>query len=132
MKIYNSAIDLIGNTPLVELGNIERELSLTSKIFAKVEYFNPCGSVKDRASLYMINEAEKKGLLKKGSTIIEPTSGNTGIGMAMIGALRGYSVIIVMPDNMSRERILSIESYGARVELTPASLGMSGAIEKAK
>lgn len=132
MKIYNSAIDLIGNTPLVELGNIEREFSLTSKIFAKVEYFNPCGSVKDRASLCMINEAEKKGLLKKGATIIEPTSGNTGIGMAMIGALRGYSVIIVMPDNMSRERILSIEAYGARVELTPASLGMSGAIEKAK
>ena len=132
MKIYNSAIDLIGNTPLVELGNIEREFSLSSKIFAKVEYFNPCGSVKDRASLYMINEAEKKNLLKKGATIIEPTSGNTGIGVSMIGALRGYSVIIVMPDNMSKERISSIEAYGARVELTPASLGMSGAIDRAK
>lgn len=132
MKIYNSAIDLIGNTPLVELGNIEGEFSLSSKLYAKVEYFNPCGSVKDRASLYMINEAEKKGLLKKGATIIEPTSGNTGIGVSMIGALRGYTVIIVMPDNMSRERILSIEAYGARVELTPAELGMSGAIEKAR
>lgn len=132
MKIYNSAIDLIGKTPLIELGQIEREFSLSSKIFAKVEYFNPCGSVKDRASLYMINEAEKKGLLKKGATIIEPTSGNTGIGVSMIGALRGYSTIIVMPDNMSRERILSIEAYGARVELTLAELGMSGAIERAR
>lgn len=132
MKIYKSATELIGNTPLVELCKIEEEYALSSKLFAKVEYFNPCGSVKDRAGLYMINEAEKKGLLNKGSTIIEPTSGNTGIAVGMIGALRGYNVIIVMPDNMSRERILSIESYGAKVELTPASLGMSGAIEKAK
>ncbi len=132
MKIYKSATDLIGQTPLIELCQIEKEYALSSKLFAKVEYFNPCGSVKDRAGLYMINEAEKKGLLKKGSTIIEPTSGNTGIALSMIGALRGYSVIIVMPDNMSRERILSIEAYGAVVELTPAIKGMSGAIEKAR
>ena len=132
MEIYKSCLELIGKTPLVELVSLESELDLKSRLFAKLELFNPGGSTKDRASLYMIEGAEKRGLLKKGSTIIEPTSGNTGIGLAMIGAKKGYSVIIVMPDNMSRERILSIEAYGAKVVLTPASLGMSGAIERAK
>lgn len=130
-KIYTSSEQLIGKTPLLELCNIERELDLGAKVIAKLEYFNPAGSVKDRAALYMINEAEKSGKLKKGSVIIEPTSGNTGIGLAMVAAARGYRLIIVLPDTMSVERQLLIKAYGAELVLTDGSLGMSGAIAKA-
>lgn len=130
--IYRNVAELIGNTPLVELANIERELSLSSKLYAKLEYFNPAGSIKDRAALSMIEDAEAKGLLKKGSVIIEPTSGNTGIALAAVATTRGYDAIIVMPDSMSRERISMMKGYGAKVVLTPGSLGMKGAIEKAE
>ena len=130
--IYRNVADLIGNTPLVELANIERELSLSSKLYAKLEYFNPAGSIKDRAALSMIEDAEAKGLLKKGSVIIEPTSGNTGIALAAVATTRGYDAIIVMPDSMSKERISMMKGYGAKVVLTPGSLGMKGAIEKAE
>ncbi|MBP3495124.1 MAG: cysteine synthase A [Clostridia bacterium] len=129
--IYKSILDLIGNTPMVELTNIEEKFSLGSKIFAKLEELNPAGSVKDRVAKNMLDVAEKEGLIKKGDTIIEPTSGNTGIGLCMLGAVRGYKVIIVMPENMSRERIKTMEAYGASVVLTPRELGMKGAIEKA-
>ncbi len=131
-KIYTSSEQLIGKTPLLELCNIERELNLGAKVLAKLEYFNPAGSVKDRAALYMINEAEKSGKLKNGSVIIEPTSGNTGIGLAMVAAARGYRLIIVLPDTMSVERQLLIKAYGAELVLTDGSLGMSGAIAKAE
>lgn len=130
--IYRNVAELIGNTPLVELANIERELSLSSKLYAKLEYFNPAGSIKDRAALSMIEDAESKGLLKKGSVIIEPTSGNTGIALAAVATTRGYDAIIVMPDSMSKERISMMKGYGAKVVLTPGSLGMKGAIEKAE
>lgn len=130
--IYRNVAELIGNTPLVELANIERELSLSSKLYAKLEYFNPAGSIKDRAALSMIEDAEAKGLLKKGSVIIEPTSGNTGIALAAVATTRGYDAIIVMPDSMSKERISMMKGYGAKVVLTPGSLGMKGAIEKAE
>ncbi len=130
--IYKSAEELIGNTPLVELSNIEKELGLKCRILAKIEYLNPTGSSKDRAAKSIIDSAEKMGLIKEGGTIIEATSGNTGIGLSMIGTLRGYKVVIVMPDSMSRERILSIEAYGASVVLTPGSQGMAGAIKKAE
>lgn len=131
-KIYTSSEQLIGKTPLLELCNVERELNLGARVLAKLEYFNPAGSVKDRAALYMINEAEKSGKLKKGSVIIEPTSGNTGIGLAMVAAARGYRLIIVLPDTMSVERQLLIKAYGAELVLTDGSLGMSGAIAKAE
>lgn len=129
---YRNIAELIGNTPLVELSLLENELLLPSRIFAKLEYFNPAGSIKDRAALSMIEDAESKGLLKKGSVIIEPTSGNTGIALAAVAKTRGYEAIIVMPDSMSPERISLMKGYGAKVVLTPGSLGMKGAIERAE
>ena len=129
--LYKSAIELVGNTPLIELTNIEKELNLQAKLFAKVEYFNPAGSVKDRIALSMIEDAIKQGLLKDGSVIIEPTSGNTGIGLASISAMKGYRCILTMPESMSIERRKLLKAYGAECVLTPASLGMKGAISKA-
>ena len=131
-KIFTSAEQLIGRTPLLELKGIERELDLKARLLAKLEYMNPCGSVKDRVALNMIDDAEKRGLIRPGATLIEPTSGNTGIGLAMVGVLRGYKVKIIMPDTMSVERQKLIKAYGAEVILTPGKLGMSGAIEKAE
>ncbi len=131
MAIYKSASDLIGNTPLLELTNIEKALGLQGRLLAKLEFFNPAGSVKDRVALAMIDAAEQQGLLKEGSVIIEPTSGNTGIGLACVAAARGYRTIIVMPDSMSVERQKLMGAYGAEVVLTPGALGMQGAIEKA-
>ena len=132
MKIYNSILELVGSTPLIRLENIEKELGLEAKLFAKVEYFNPGGSVKDRVALAMIEDAEAKGLIKKGATIIEPTSGNTGIGLAMVATSKGYKAIIVMPDTMSIERRKMMKAYGAEVVLSDGAFGMKGAIEKAK
>ena len=129
--IYESAQQLIGNTPLLALHNIEKENRLTAQLFGKLEGWNPAGSVKDRVALAMIDEAEKQGLLKPGSTIIEPTSGNTGIGLASVAACRGYRAIIVMPDSMSMERRLLMAAYGAQLVLTEGAKGMTGAIEKA-
>ena len=131
-KIYTSADKLIGHTPLLRLTNIEKELSLKAELIAKLEYLNPAGSVKDRAALYMIDDAEKSGRLKAGATIIEPTSGNTGIGLCAVAAARGYKAIIVMPDSMSLERQLTMKAYGAELVLTDGALGMKGAIEKAE
>ncbi len=131
MKFFSSVEQLIGNTPLLELCNIEKELNLTAKLFAKIEFLNPGGSVKDRAALEMINDAENKGTLKPDSVIIEPTSGNTGIGLALIAAARGYRTIIVMPDSMSIERRKLMSAYGAELVLTDGKKGMNGAIEKA-
>lgn len=131
-KIYTSIQQLIGKTPLVELTNIEKELNLKAKIYAKLEYFNPGGSAKDRVANEMVADAEKKGILKKGSTIIEPTSGNTGIGLCAVAAARGYKAIIVMPDTMSVERRQIMKAYGAELVLTDGKKGMSGAIEEAK
>lgn len=131
-NIYQSVDGLIGNTPLLELGNIEKQLKLKANLIAKLEYFNPAGSVKDRVALSMINDAEKRGLLKEGSVIIEPTSGNTGIGLASVSAARGYRLIIVMPDTMSMERRQLMTAYGAELVLSDGSKGMSGAIAKAK
>lgn len=130
-KIYTSIEQLIGNTPLLELKNVQKKFGLKARILAKLEYFNPAGSVKDRVALSMINDAEKRGVLKKGSVIIEPTSGNTGIGLAQIAAARGYRAVIVMPSTMSVERIKLMRAYGAEVVLTDGALGMSGAIAKA-
>lgn len=130
-KIYRSAIDLIGNTPLVELTHIENALGLKAKILAKLEYFNPAGSVKDRVAKAMIEDAEKTGRLQPGGTIVEPTSGNTGIGIAAIGTAKGYKVIIVMPETMSVERRKMIKAYGAEIVLTEGAKGMKGAIAKA-
>lgn len=130
-EIYTSVEQLIGKTPLLELTNIEKELNLSAKIYAKLEYLNPAGSVKDRAAKSMLDEAEKSGKLKKGAVIIEPTSGNTGIGLAMLASVRGYRCIIVMPDSMSAERRTLMKAYGAELVLTDGSLGMAGAIEKA-
>ena len=130
-KILNSISDLIGNTPLYHLQATEKALGLSARLLAKLEFFNPGGSVKDRVALNMIEDAEKKGLLRKGSVIIEPTSGNTGIGLACVAASRGYKTIIVMPDSMSRERQLLMAAYGAELVLTPGKLGMQGAIDKA-
>ncbi len=130
--IYDSIADLIGKTPMLELKKIEQDKSLCARVIAKLEYFNPAGSVKDRAALYMINDAEAKGLLKKGSTIIEPTSGNTGIGLAAVAASRGYKVILTMPETMSKERRMLLAAYGAQIVLTDGNKGMSGAIEKAE
>lgn len=131
-KIYTSADQLIGRTPLLELANIEKELGLKVKVIAKVEYFNPAGSVKDRVAKAMIDEAEKSGKLKKGSVIIEPTSGNTGIGLASVAAARGYRLIIVMPDTMSVERRQIMKAYGAELILSEGAKGMKGAIAKAE
>ena len=130
-NIYKGTIGLIGNTPLVELVNLERKLGLEAKLLAKLEYYNPAGSVKDRIAAAMIEDAEKKGLLREGSTIIEPTSGNTGIGLASVAAAKGYKIILTMPDTMSVERRNILKAYGAKVVLTRGSLGMKGAIEKA-
>ncbi len=132
MGIYTSILELVGKTPLLELKNYERENNLDAKIIAKLEYFNPAGSVKDRIAKAMIEDAEKKELLKPGSTIIEPTSGNTGIGLSSIGASKGYRVIIVMPESMSVERRTLIKAYGAELVLTEAAKGMKGAIAKAE
>lgn len=131
-KIYKSADQLIGNTPLVELTKIEKELGLEAKILAKLEYFNPAGSVKDRIAKAMIDDAEKSGRLKPGSVIIEPTSGNTGIGLASVAAARGYRIIIVMPETMSVERRQLMAAYGAELVLTEGAKGMKGAIAKAQ
>ena len=131
-KIYNNLTELVGNTPLVELSNYEKNNNLEAKIIAKVEYFNPAGSVKDRIAKAIIEDAEKSGRLKKGSTIIEPTSGNTGIGLAAIGAAKGYRVIITLPDSMSIERRNLIKAYGAELVLTEGAKGMKGAIAKAE
>lgn len=131
-KIYRSADELIGKTPLLEFVHIEKEFNLKAKILAKLEYFNPAGSVKDRIAKAMIDDAERKGLLKEGSTIIEPTSGNTGIGLASVAAARGYKIIIVMPETMSVERRQLMKAYGADLVLTEGSLGMKGAIAKAE
>lgn len=130
-KIYKSIDELIGSTPLLELNNIKKEFSLNCTILAKLESFNPGGSAKDRIAKNMIDEAEKSGKLKVGATIIEPTSGNTGIGLSLIAASRGYNVIIVMPDTMSKERIMLMKAYGAKVILTDGKKGMKGSIEKA-
>lgn len=131
-KIYTSADMLIGNTPLLELTNIEKELNLKAKVLAKLEFLNPGGSVKDRVAKAMIDDYEARGLLKKGSVVIEPTSGNTGIGLSLVAAARGYRAIIVMPDSMSMERRILMKAYGAELVLTEGSKGMAGAIEKAE
>ena len=130
--IYTSVEQLIGNTPLMELAAIEKKYALEAKIFAKLEYLNPAGSVKDRVGLHMIDKAEQDGLLKEGSVIIEPTSGNTGIGLAAVASVRGYRTVIVMPDTMSEERRKILRAYGAELVLTDGSKGMAGAIEKAE
>ena len=130
-NIYTSADQLIGKTPLLELSNIEKKLHLNAKLLAKLEYFNPAGSVKDRIAKAMLDDAEEKGLLKEGSVIIEPTSGNTGIGLAAVAAARGYRIIIVMPETMSVERRQLMKAYGAELVLTDGTKGMKGAIAKA-
>lgn len=131
-KIYKGTLGLIGNTPLVEVANIEKDLGLEATILAKLEYFNPAGSVKDRIAKAMIEEAEEKGILKEGSVIIEPTSGNTGIGLAAIAAAKGYRAILTMPETMSVERRNILKAYGAEIVLTEGAKGMTGAIAKAK
>lgn len=131
-QIYKSIVDLVGNTPLVELSNYEKAHELKANLLAKVEYFNPAGSVKDRIAKAIIEDYEQKGILKPGATIIEPTSGNTGIGLSAIAAAKGYKVIIVLPETMSVERRNLIKAYGAELVLTEGSLGMKGAIAKAK
>lgn len=131
-EIYKNVLDLIGNTPLMEAENLEKELGLESRLLIKLEYLNPTGSVKDRAAKAMIEDAEEKGILKEGAVIIEPTSGNTGIGLASIAAVKGYRMILTMPDTMSVERRNILKAYGAEIVLTPGAEGMSGAIKKAK
>ena len=131
-SIYSSMLEIIGNTPLLEPVRLEKELQLKGKLLLKLEYLNPTGSVKDRAAKGMIEDAEKKGLLKKGSVIIEPTSGNTGIGLASIAVIKGYRVILTMPETMSIERRNILKAYGAELVLTDGKKGMSGAIEKAE
>ena len=132
MKIYENIEELVGHTPILHLKNTESAISSFASIYAKLESFNPAGSVKDRVAKNMIDSAERRGLLKPGAVIIEPTSGNTGIGLAMIAVARGYKAIIVMPSNMSRERILLMKSFGAEVVLTDSALSMSGAIARAE
>ena len=131
-NIYTSVDQLVGRTPLMELSRLAKDQNLSARLLGKLEGMNPAGSVKDRVALSMINDAEEKGLLKPGGMIIEPTSGNTGIGLAAIAASRGYRAVIVMPDSMSRERQLLMKAYGAELVLTPGKLGMQGAIEKAE
>ena len=131
-KIYKGTLGLIGNTPLVEVANIEKELGLEATVLVKLEYFNPAGSVKDRIAKAMIEDAEEKGILKEGSVIIEPTSGNTGIGLASIAAVKGYRIILTMPETMSVERRNILKAYGAELVLTEGAKGMKGAIEKAE
>ena len=131
-KIYKGAIELVGNTPLVEVTNIEKKEQLKARLLVKLEYFNPSGSVKDRVGKAMIDDAERTGRLKPGSVIIEPTSGNTGIGLAAVSAVKGYRMILTMPDTMSVERRNILKAYGAEIVLTPGEKGMSGAIEKAE
>jgi len=130
-NIYKGTLELIGNTPLVEVENIEKELNLPATLLVKLEYLNPAGSVKDRIAKAMIEDAEEKGILKKGSVIIEPTSGNTGIGLAAIAAVKGYRIILTMPETMSIERRNILKAYGAEIVLTEGACGMKGAIEKA-
>ena len=132
MPVYSSVTELIGSTPLLELKQIEKSEALYANVLAKLEAFNPGGSAKDRVALAMIRDAEDRGLLKEGSVIIEPTSGNTGIGLACIASVRGYRAIIVMPDSMSQERQKLMKGYGAQLVLTPGALGMQGAVEKAE
>ena len=131
MKIYESITELIGNTPLLEVKNLEERMGLKARLLVKLEYFNPAGSVKDRAALRMIEDAEEKGTIRKGATIIEPTSGNTGIGLAAAAAARGYRAVFVMPETMSVERRKLLLGYGAEIVLTEGAKGMQGAIEKA-
>lgn len=131
MNTFNNITEIIGKTPLLKLNNYEKDANLSANIFAKLEYLNPTGSVKDRAAFKMITDAEEKGIIKPGATIIEPTSGNTGIGLASVGKAKGYKVILTMPETMSKERISLIEAYGAEVVLTEGSKGMAGAVEKA-
>jgi len=131
-KIYESIADLIGNTPLLEIKNIEKEKGLKARVLVKLEYLNPAGSAKDRIAKAMIEDAKKRGILKEGATIIEPTSGNTGIGLAAIASTRGYKTILTMPDTMSAERINILKAYGAEIVLTEGSKGMQGAIDKAE
>ena len=130
-KIYKNAAELVGNTPLLEVGNIEKNLGLEAKVLVKLEYFNPAGSAKDRIALNMIEDAEARGVLKPGAVIIEPTSGNTGIGLASLAAIKGYKVILTMPETMSVERRNILKAYGAEIVLTDGSKGMNGAIAKA-
>ena len=132
MKVYTSITQLIGNTPLLELVNYEKKLGLEAKLLAKLEYLNPAGSTKDRAALSMIEDAEARGVLKPGAVIIEPTSGNTGIGLASVAVPRGYRVVIVMPETMSVERRQLMAAYGAELVLTEGAKGMAGAIERAE
>ena len=131
-KVYSSVTELIGKTPLIELKNIEKKNSLNATVVAKLEYFNPAGSVKDRIAKAMIEDAEAKGVLKEGATIIEPTSGNTGIGLASVATAKGYRTILTMPETMSIERRNLLKAYGAEIVLTDGSKGMSGAIAKAE
>ncbi len=131
-NIYTGTLGLIGKTPLVEVANLEKELGLEAKLLVKLEYFNPAGSVKDRIAKAMIEDAEEKGLLKEGATIIEPTSGNTGIGLAAIAASKGYRIILTMPETMSVERRNILKAYGAEIVLTEGAKGMKGAIAKAE
>ena len=132
MKVFSSVLDLIGNTPTLRLFNIEKAFGLKAKLYAKLESYNPAGSVKDRVALNIVNDLERSGQLKKGSVVIEPTSGNTGIGLALVCLIKGYKVILTMPENMSIERVKLLKAYGAEIVLTDKTKGMQGAIEKAK